>query len=302
VSTSGLSSDYRGANLLFVVGCPRSGTTWIQQLLATHPCIKTGQESDLFDLYIGPQLRAWQTELDPESSGRGGVGLGCYFTDTEFRDALREYLFRLLEPMVGQLRPDEVFLEKTPSHVLYVPEIHALLPDARFIHVLRDARDTVASLLSAARGWGRAWAPRRAKSAATTWVQHVRAARAAQHTLPPTQLVEVRYETLHADGAGSLRSLVDWLGLSWSDEEIGAALARNAPDAARAGKGTPIPLGGAFGQASGPVVKEPAGFVRRARVGGWQDDLTLLDRVAIWRVAHSLMAEVGYPWSAPWSR
>ncbi len=50
------------------------------------------------------------------------------------------------------------------------------------------------------------------------------------------------------------------------------------------------------------MVKEPAGFVRRARVGGWQDDLTLLDRVAIWRVAHSLMAEVGYPWSAPWSR
>src|SRR5205085_953700 len=62
-----LDRDYAGANLLFVVGCPRSGTTWIQRLLATHPCVRTGQESDLFDLYIGPQLRTWQHELETDS-------------------------------------------------------------------------------------------------------------------------------------------------------------------------------------------------------------------------------------------
>src|SRR5579872_7450610 len=84
--------DDTGANLLFVVGCPRSGTTWVQRLLATHPCIRTGQESDLFDLYVGPQLRTWQQELTADSSGRGAVGLGCYFTDDEFRRTLKSYL------------------------------------------------------------------------------------------------------------------------------------------------------------------------------------------------------------------
>jgi hypothetical protein len=111
----------------------------------------------------------------------------------------------------------------------------------------------------------------------------------------------VRYEALHANGPGVVRRLVDWIGLDWTDAEIEAALARNAPDAARAGKGTPIPLGGAFGQVSGPVVKEPPGFVRRGKSGAWQQDLRPLDRLAIWRVAHEVMAEVGYPWSAPWS-
>ena len=85
-----LALDYTGANLVFVVGCPRSGTTWIQRLLATHPMLRTGQESDVFDLYIGPQLRAWERELDPASSGRGGVGLACYFQDAEFRRVLKQ--------------------------------------------------------------------------------------------------------------------------------------------------------------------------------------------------------------------
>lgn len=296
-----LTLDYNGSNMLFVVGCPRSGTTWVQRLLATHPHIRTGQESDVFDQYIGPQLRAWEHELDPAASGRGGVGLGCYFQDAEFRRLLKGYLLQLLEPMVGNLKPGEVFLEKTPGHVLYVSEIRALLPAARFVHVLRDARDTVASLLGASRSWGRAWAPRRARQAAGTWVSHVQAARQAEQVLPAGQFFEVRYEALHDDGPRVLRNLVDGLGLTWSDADINAAFENNNATAARAGQGTPIPLGGEFASTVGPVVKEPAGFVRQARAGSWRNDLTALDKVAVWQVARATMAEVGYAWSTPWS-
>jgi hypothetical protein len=296
-----LTLDYSGSNMLFVVGCPRSGTTWVQRLLATHSQIRTGQESDVFDQYIGPQLRAWEHELNPAASGRGGVGLGCYFQDADFRRLLRTYMLQLLEPMVGGLQPGELFLEKTPGHVLFVREIRALLPEARFIHVLRDARDTVASLLGASRGWGRGWAPRRATGAAATWVSHVQAARQAQQTLPAKHFFEVRYEALHTDGLRTLRNLVDWSGLSWTDADINAALQRNNPTAARAGQGTPIPLGGQFAGTAGATVKEPEGFVRQARAGGWLYDLTALDKLAVWRIAHATMAEVGYAWSAPWS-
>jgi hypothetical protein len=296
-----LTLEYSGSNMLFVVGCPRSGTTWVQRLLATHPCIRTGQESDVFDQYIGPQLRAWEHELDPAASGRGGVGLGCYFQDIDFRRLLKSYLLQLLEPMVGNLQPGELFLEKTPGHVLFVPEIRALLPEARFIHVLRDARDTVASLLGASRSWGRAWAPRQARQAAATWVNHVRAAQDAQRALPSSQFFEMRYEALHTDGPRALRDLVDWLEVTWTDADISAAFERNNPAAARAGQGTPIPLGGQFASTVGPVVKEPDGFVRQARAGSWRDDLTALDKLAVWHVARATMAQVGYAWSAPWS-
>jgi hypothetical protein len=175
------------------------------------------------------------------------------------------------------------------------------LPEARFVHVLRDARDTVASLLGASRSWGRGWAPRQARQAASTWVSHVQAARQAQAVLPAQQFFEVRYEALHTDGPRVLRSLVDWLGVAWSDDEISAALQRNNPSAARSGRGTPIPLGGEFANSVGSVVKEPEGFVRQARAGAWRTDLTMLDKLGVWRVARATMTEVGYPWSAPWS-
>jgi hypothetical protein len=249
-------------------------------------------------MYVGPLLRTWQQELRVDSSGRGGVGLACYFTDAEFRQALKSYVLQLLQPMVGGLQPGEVFVEKTPSHVMFVPEIHTLLPRARFIHVLRDARDTVASLLSASRTWGRAWAPRRAAHAARTWVTHVHAARNARRQLPAEQFFEVRYETLHADGISVLRALSDWLDLSWPDADLRAALERNSPDAARAGRGTPIPLGGEF---AGGVVREPEGFIRQARAGTWRTDLSLADKLAVWRVAGPTMARTGYAWATPWS-
>src|SRR5919197_3322932 len=129
-----MAESFSGANLVCVVGCPRSGTTWLQRLLAGHPRVRTGQESDVFDIYVGPQLRAWRRELDPVSSGRGGVGLACYFDDAAFTSLLRRYAGDLLQPMLGGLASDQVFLEKTPSHALYIPEILELFPKTRFVH------------------------------------------------------------------------------------------------------------------------------------------------------------------------
>jgi sulfotransferase family protein len=291
--------EYDGASLVFVVGCPRSGTTWVQRLLASHPKVRTGQESDVFDIYVGPQLQAWRRELDVTSSGRGGVGLGCYFRDAEFQRILKRYTLDLLQPMIGPLEPGEIFVEKTPSHVLYVSEIAALLPAARFVHVLRDARDTVASLLSASRSWGSTWAPRDARRATGMWVQHVEAARAAQARLGSAQFYEVRYEALHADTSRELRHLADWLGLDWLEDDLQQAVAANQPEVARRGGGTAIPLGGAFGDASGPVVQEPPGFVRKALAGTWREDLSLLERLWVWKIGRATMARVGYNWPIP---
>src|SRR5438874_1609450 len=128
-----MSDVSSGANLVCIIGCPRSGTTWLQRLLAGHPRVRTGQESDVFDIYVGPQLRAWRRELDPGSSGRGGVGLACYHADAAFVSILKRYATDLMAPMLGGLSDGEVFVEKTPSHALFVPEIVELFPETRFV-------------------------------------------------------------------------------------------------------------------------------------------------------------------------
>lgn len=155
-----LNADYDGHNMVFVVGCPRSGTTWLQRLLSSHPRILTGQESQVFEVNIAPQLRDWKKMRNPQIRG-GGIGLPCYLTEERFLQILKIYLLTLLEPMVEQLNPDELFLEKTPAHGLFLPEIFESLPGTRVIHLLRDARDVVSSLLAGG-AWLTQWAPKSA--------------------------------------------------------------------------------------------------------------------------------------------
>ena len=181
------AAGYSGHNIVFIVGAPRSGTTWLQRLLATHRSVRTGQESNVFRWYIAHQVRMWAMETGRATAvaaglrpvGRGGTGLSCYFSEDEFFAQLRQYLFSLLQPMIGTLQDGELFIEKTPSHALCIPEIKRLLPDSRIIHILRDPRDVVASLLAVSRSWGAAWAPHHAAEAAILWADHVRSVRSA---------------------------------------------------------------------------------------------------------------------------
>jgi Sulfotransferase family len=289
-----------GHNLVFLVGCPRSGTTWLQRLLAAHPKIKTGQESDLFTMYIGPQLRAWRQNLDPSENSRGGLGLACYHKEARFIDILRQYLDALLEPMLSELAADELFLEKTPSHALFLGEIFELLPESRIIHMLRDPRDVVSSLLAASKAsWGRSWAPQDAAQATMIWLNHVSTARAAAAGLQSGQFTETTYEALYADPSQELGGILDFLGLHWSDEELQKAIEVNsAGNMVRTG-GTPIQLKGEFGVRERSFVSEPAGFIRKAKPGTWREELSLRDRVRIWRMARAQMRELGYYWQAP---
>ena len=281
-----------GANLIFLVGSPRSGTTFLQRLLAAHPRIRTGQESNLFQ-YVGPMLQRWRAEAEfPDA--RGGVGLGCYFLEERFTALVREFLDNLLEPMLAGLEPGMLFIEKTPHHALFIPEILTMLPAARFIHILRDPRDVAASMLAASRSWGKAWAPGTAGRAAWTWCEYVQAVMDTRDRVPPEQFTEVRYEELVEAAAPILRSLSRFLKLDWDDEAIAQAVRDNSVEAARRGEGTVIPKGGEFARKSGGVVREPEGFVRSGSAGGWRRDLRWIDQWRVRRVAGELMQRVGY--------
>jgi hypothetical protein len=116
-----MDEEYKGKNLVFIVGCSRSGTTWLQRLLASHPKIRTGQESCLFGWYVAPQLRMWRWELTREdnpktATGRGGIGLSCYLQEHEFIAILKDYMFQLMRAMLANLQPGQLFVDKTPLH------------------------------------------------------------------------------------------------------------------------------------------------------------------------------------------
>lgn len=289
-------SRYNGSNLIFMVGSPRSGTTYLQRLLSSHPDVKSGSESWLFS-YIGPFYRLYERQLQNARPD----GLGCYLDEEEFYQLRAEILDRLLDRITEEVGPGQLFLEKSPGHALYLSEIHKALPQARIIHILRDGRDAVASMLAASREWGNNWAPRHAGAAAHHWAIHVEAAQAGRALFGEEQFLEVRYEDLLSDPVPTLQQCARLMKLAWSEAAMHEALEANRADKARASQtsGTPIELRGAAKnrqiQKGGTTsLSEPKNFIRRAQSGGWKHDLSLLEKLLVQRRAGALLRRCNY--------
>ncbi|MEM8598303.1 MAG: sulfotransferase [Bacteroidota bacterium] len=292
------ASSCAGEEVVFIVGSPRSGTTWLQRLLASHPQVRTGQESHLFSHYLAPQLRTWQRAIDrtsdPAFEGRSGLGLAGYLEEAEFLNLLRLYVVMMMR--AAGMRQGDRFLEKSPSHALVIPEIRTLLPRSKFIHLVRDPRDVVASLVAASQGWGKAWAPSDTGKAAGIWVKHVEAVREASGQMPAGTFVQVRYEDLSADPEGTLRSLTDFMGLAWSADQVSHAVEANRVGALKGGGGTPIPIFGHYQRVQGDTAVEPEGFVRKAKPGTGRKELSLGDKKRIRDEVYPTMKTFGYAW------
>ena len=289
-----IGPDYNGERLVFVLGCPRSGTTWVQRLLSCHPRVRTGQESNLFIDSIGLQLRRWRRGLSLKE--RSGVGLACYFTEVEMLELLREFMLKLLKRMLEPLNDGEIFVEKTPDHALYLAEIIELLPASRIIHVIRDPRDVVASLLAASRGWASEslWAPRSAREGAKLWMKSVNTVRKTIKHTRSKQLLEVRYEDLYDSPVPTLRGIAEFVGLVWTEEEMREVVEANrfAPGGDR--NQPAIPLSGQAALAFGPHVTDPEGFLRKGKPGSWKSDLSPVDKFWVWKLARECARENGY--------
>jgi hypothetical protein len=154
----------------FIVGCPRSGTTFVQALLARHPAVYTLPETAFFErLYddlpwrwgdhrAGPRRRRWRQRLGlmrkgvrpaivPLLHALGGERVVAGHVPFH-ADACAVRFIALLDALA--LQADcPLWVEKTPNHLLYMPEIEACAPNARFIHVIRPGADVLASLADA---------------------------------------------------------------------------------------------------------------------------------------------------------
>lgn len=193
----------------FVVGCARSGTSILGEALGAHPEVA----------YLFEASFVWNA-LAPQ---RGDDRLVATDASAEVKAAAP----RALEEAT-QGHPGSVLLEKNPKHVLRIPYLAAIFPGARFIHILRDGRDVVASLMFRNRGesWGHLKVPgwkellTRYPSAnhvrcAHQWREAVRTARqdAADLGLGPQHYLEVRYEELLAEPRTVVGRVLANLGL-----------------------------------------------------------------------------------------
>jgi hypothetical protein len=290
---SELPDSYQGHNMVFIVGCPRSGTTWLQSLVRSNPMVHSGPESHVFQWYLGPLLRKWNSELVDRDTG-----MGNYLQEEEFQSILRRFMLQILAPMASKLKDGELFVDKTPGNGIFMKEISELLPESKVVHMLRDGRDVTASLMDASKGWAKAWAPNDCSGAAKMWVKSVTAVHNSAKTYHAELFHEVRYEALWTDPQRTLGDLIRFLGLDWDEQNMRDAIRRN--DArSPSGQRTNLDQGGAYAEKGAQQVNHND-FIKKPAPGRWKSDLSLIDKIRFWSIARKTMEEMGYKCPYPW--
>jgi hypothetical protein len=214
---------------VFIVGCPRSGTTLLRRMVDAHPDIAVIDETH------------WITHLYERRRGVTADGLATPEILEHLRGDRRFARLELPWPAVervldgardyaafvsgvfdqyGALHGKRLVGDKTPGYIRKIPTLRRLWPNARFVHLIRDGRDVALSvaawkksdrLFAEYRGWpDDPWT-----TAALWWERSLRLGREAAAALPPGSYREMRYEALVSDPQGECRALCGFLGLEF---------------------------------------------------------------------------------------
>ncbi|MBV9655389.1 MAG: sulfotransferase [Acetobacteraceae bacterium] len=202
---AGIRED--GAQPVFVLGFPRSGTTLVEQMLSAHPRIAAGDELPI----IGDIIAGLQRRFDSPLSYPDALAELWMADHASGLDELRDhYLRRVAQFGVTEKRGATRFTDKMPLNEMHLGLIALMFPAAPLIHVIRHPLDVVLSVFAHDLTHGFACAYELETIARhyvliMELVQHYRREMSVRY-LP------VRYEALVDDPASSLRRMLAFVG------------------------------------------------------------------------------------------
>jgi len=289
--------DAGGKNLVFVVGAPRSGTSWLSRLMGAHTDVAAMQETELLNRYCAPWYDAWDDQLPADMerwSRQRHRGLPAVLTTDEMDEQAQGFARNIYAKALTLKPTARVVVDKNPAYSLHIALARRMFPDAAVLHIVRDGRDVVASMLAASRGWGRDWAPATVRLAARTWRVNVEGASSA---LRSGRYHEVRYDDLMTRGPQALAECLAFAGVMAAEDECADIISRVEGSESPA---DPLLWSGEVVKRLGAPPPEPAGFFGRRSSGGWQETFSTRDRLEFHLEAGELLCELGYEADEGW--
>jgi hypothetical protein len=281
----------------FVVGVGRSGTTLLRLMIDAHPEVAIPAETHFLPKLLelrdeGDALRAAAHAVMTAESTWADFGIPSERLAETFArlspftlaKGLRAF-YGLYAAKFGKPR----WGEKTPFYGRRMRAIEAVLPEAHFVHVIRDGRDVALSLRPL---W---FSPGdEIEAQARNWLAKVSAIRANGHGC--RRYLEIRYEDLVLDTESVLRRVCDFIALQYDPRMLsyhqGAEVRLNEIrdeyrfKEARISKEERMRL-------HVNALRPPD----QARVGRWRSDMSAGDRDTFTSIAGDLLADLGYPLS-----
>lgn len=275
--------------IFFVVGAPKSGTTWLQKLLDSHPeiaCYGEGHFHRLIDM-MGQLVKQ-------HNSGQETVNTYVYENSPYYRlvsDAEFDYLVTtFIGLMFSQRKIDNNIRfvgDKTPLHVMHMHTLRTAFPTAKFIHIVRDGRDAAISITRHSdRMLNRITLPGQPlfyqciKEAAERWHGSIQAALQFQQQFPH-QYHQVRYFELKQAPKEAMEGILSFLGASQDDEMIAQIYKANTFEALSGGRKA--------GQ------ENISSFYRKGIVGDWKNHFDNKSLEIFNQIAQTSLEAMGYP-------
>ena len=297
-STRPAEESAQRSPLPVVVGCPRSGTSLLAVMLDSHPELAVPPETtflgtvawlqgtsevvrrSFFDVVTADRIAIsnWSDfGLDKDQFWRRLQAIEPFTVSAGLRAFYAMYAEGERKPRYG---------EKTPGYVFLMPQIAALLPEAHFIHVIRDPGDTALS-------WRKTWfAPSQDfRVLGEEWKKHVEAGRRASSLVQC--YLEVRFEELVLHPERELKRVSAYVSLAWDP----VMLEYRERGAARLER-----LQGRL-HARGPMIAREertrihANLTRALdtdRLQVWRREMTAAERSVLEDAAGPLVRELGY--------
>jgi tetratricopeptide (TPR) repeat protein len=187
---------------VFIVGMPRSGTTLVEQIIASHPDVFGAGELGLLSTLVAQQL-----------APHGGFPAGM----TALSDAERLAMGRDYVAGLRQYSAEHRFVtDKMPHNFLRLGVIRSILPNAKIVHCRRDARDNCWSIYKQNFAGHHPYAHDLQELGEyhrmyQALMEHWRA-------VYPGQFLDVDYEVLVENPETQVRRMLEYCGLEWSDE------------------------------------------------------------------------------------
>lgn len=201
--------------LIFVGGCPRSGTTLVQNMLDSHP-----------DIFGGPEFLHLQDVMDLRKKLRRSISVGwidLFCSHDDLDGHLRALVQNLFLPLADK-HGRKYMSEKSPQNILALSELVELFPEAHFIHVIRDPRAIVSSMCEVRT---------RAKqkqinipyftaniSSSIAYTLRCFEAGFAAVKKAPDKILTVVYESLVRDPETESKNMCKFLGLEWNTQVL----------------------------------------------------------------------------------
>lgn len=263
----------RAQSPFFVVGCGRSGTTLLRTMLDHHPLVAIPVESLFLIDYLRaadqvPLARFKRLALGEFEFKEWGTAVTL--SDLDDVASLTDLIDRLHELYLQQ-HGKQIWGQKTPRFIRYGDLLKAAYPHAKFVHVLRDPRAVVNSLMRSNVHSSNVY------YGAKRWLKDVSAGRALKAAYPD-DVLEITYEALVREPETTLHTVCDFLGLPYDSAMLDYHRADHAA------------YTGYHGQIHARLHQPPD----PNRIEAWRQVLSAADIALIEAICLPLMADVGY--------